>query len=141
MRSRGGDAVRSRGGDAVWSRGGEAVWSRGGDTVRSGGSDAVWLGRSHAVWSGGSDAERSEDDDVRRGESDVPKSPEVSLVVVVNVWVEVGVTADNACSRHWGQVVVSPVRTLQTHHKEMDNVPTKNRSSTSQTHPGFSKPI
>jgi len=44
-------------------------------------------------------------------------------------------------SSHWGRVVVSPVRTLQTHHKEMDNVPTKNPSGASQTHSGFSKPI
>ena len=48
-------------------------------------------------------------------------------------------TADS-CT-HWGRVVVSPVRTLQTHRKEMDNVPTKNWSGTSQTHSGFSKPV
>ena len=48
---------------------------------------------------------------------------------------------DIACFRHWGQVVVSLVRTLQTHHKEMDNVPTKNLSGTSQTHSEFHKPI
>ena len=52
-----------------------------------------------------------------------------------------GAWVGNDTNPHWGRVVVSPVRTLQTHHKEMDNVPTKNRSGTSQTHPGFPKPI
>ena len=42
---------------------------------------------------------------------------------------------------HWGQGPVYPVGTLQVHHKEMDKVPTKNPSSTLQTHSEFPKPI
>ena len=44
-------------------------------------------------------------------------------------------------TRHWGHGVMYLVGTLQGHHKEMDNVPTKNPSSTLQTHPEFPKAI
>ena len=42
---------------------------------------------------------------------------------------------------HWGQGLVYPAGTLQVHCKEMDKVPTKNPSSTLQTHSEFPKPI